>query len=199
MNKHRERRARPIDEVLPVPPQPAAGVREQLDQVARRLRDALGLLDVLPELQHAGQRLPDARRRLGEIERRSFAAADKVLSAVEQAKRERARIAAAARRMARLLDAGPVSTAKQTALSLQLAEVDAAAARTDALLTDIMVAQDFHDLTGQMLERIAALAFELEGSLQRLLPAPPQVASTPRADSARDQHEVDQLLAGYGM
>lgn len=198
MNKHRERRARHIEDLPPEPLQAAPSAREQLDQVARQLRDALDLLDVLPELQHSGQRLPDARRRLGEIERRSFAAADKVLTAVEQAKQERARIAAAARRMARLLDAGPLSAARLAALGLQLAEVDAAAARTDALLTDIMVAQDFHDLTGQMLQRIAALAFELEGSLQRL-PAPAVAAAAPHGDSARNQQEVDQLLAGYGM
>jgi len=195
MNKHRERRARPAH---PAPLQPVGSAREQLGQVARQLRDALDLLDVLPGLQQSGQCLPAARRRLSDIERRSFAAADKVLNAVEQAKQERARIAAAAQRMALTLGAGPLAGADQAALSAQVAEVDAAAARTDALLTDIMVAQDFHDLTGQMLQRIAALAVELEGSLQRLPEAPEAAAPRPQ-ESAKDQREVDELLASYGM
>lgn len=195
MNKHRERRARPAHDARP---QTAGSARDQLGQVARRLRDALDLLDLLPGLQRSGQCLSDARARLGEIERRSFAAADKVLTAVEQAKQERARITAAAQRMARTLGAGRVAAVDQAALSAQVAEVDAAAARTDALLTDIMVAQDFHDLTGQLLQRIAALAVELESSLQRL-PAAPEAAAAPRGDSAASQREVDELLAGYGM
>ena len=198
MNKHRERRAGPANDT---PHKAVGSAREQLGHVARQLRDALDLLDVLPGLQQSGQGLPDARHRLGEIERRSFAAADKVLTAVEQAKQERARIAAAAHRMARLLDAGPVSSAKQTALSLQLAEVAAAAARTDALLTDIMVAQDFHDLTGQMLRRLTALTVELEGSLKRLPPAPEATAAAAvrPQESAKNQREVDELLAGCGL
>ena len=195
MNKHRERRARPAHDA---PPRAVDSVREQLGQVARQLRDALDLLDVLPGLQQSGQCLPDARRRLSDIERRSFAAADKVLTAVEQAKQERARIAAAAQRMALALGAGPLADADQAALSAQVAEVNAAAARTDVLLTDIMVAQDFHDLTGQMLQRIAALAVELESSLHRL-PAASEAAAPQRDDSAKNQREVDELLAGYGF
>jgi chemotaxis protein CheZ len=194
VNKHRERRARPAHEA---PFRTVDSAREQLGQVARQLRDALDLLDVLPGLQQSGQYLPDARARLSDIERRSFAAADKVLTAVEQAKQERARIAAAAQRMALALGAGPLADADQAALSAQVAEVNAAAARTDALLTDIMVAQDFHDLTGQMLQRIAALAVELESSLQRL-PAASEAAPQ-RDDSAKNQREVDELLAGYGF
>ena len=195
MNKHRERRARSAHEA---PLRAVDSAREQLGQVARQLRDALDLLDVLPGLQQSGQGLPDARRRLSDIERRSFAAADKVLTAVEQAKQERAHIAAAAQRMALALDAGPLAGADQAALIAQVAEVNAAAARTDALLTDIRVAQDFHDLTGQMLQRIAALAVELESSLHRL-PAAAEATVPQRHDSAKNQREVDELLAGYGF
>jgi chemotaxis protein CheZ len=100
--------------------------------------------------------------------------------------------------MALALGAGPLTDADQAALSAQVAEVNAAAARTDALLTDIMVAQDFHDLTGQMLQRIAALAVELESSLLRL-PAASEAATPQRDDSAKNQREVDELLAGYGF
>ena len=50
--------------------------------------------------------------------------------------------------------------------------------RIDRHLTDIMMAQDFHDLTGQVVAKVVTLANDLEDSLVKLLvqAAPAEVA-----------------------
>ncbi|MBL8376916.1 MAG: protein phosphatase CheZ [Burkholderiales bacterium] len=77
-----------------------------------------------------------------------------------------------------------------------------------------MLAQDFHDLTGQVIQKIMAIAENIEGQLVRLL-----LASTPpekrvevdptslygpaidryRQDVAADQGQVNDLLACLGF
>jgi chemotaxis protein CheZ len=170
---------------------------QQLEQITRRLQDTLGQLDALPRLQQSVHRLPEARGRLGDIAAKSFEAADKVLTAVDQAKQQRRRIAAAAARLRQ-------AAAERPPLLADLAEIEVAAAGLDAQLTDIMVAQDFHDLSGQMLSKVAALASELEDGLQQLLrgaaPVGPQAGTAPPpGQRARSQREVDELLASHGF
>ena len=87
--------------------------------------------------------------------------------------------------------------------------------RTNTILTDIMMAQDFHDLTGQVIRRVVALATSLEEQLVKLLietsrpeqrPQPdpyklegPVVAPNARDDVVADQKGVDDLLASLGF
>ena len=94
-------------------------------------------------------------------------------------------------------------------------DVEAATARIDGHLTDIMMAQDFHDLTGQVVAKVVALAADLEDSLVKLLlqAAPleqvqrvesmvlngPVVNPEGRSDVVADQGEVDDLLASLGF
>lgn len=197
MNSHTK--APSMNELAPAPAAAAPELFEQLGLLTQRLQDMLGQLDAMPRLQQSAQGLPDARGRLGEIARKTGEAADKVLTAVEQAKQERARIAAAAARMAQSCATGGDALDRQ-ALRRQLAEVELAATRIDAHLTDIMVAQDFHDLTGQMVAKVVTLAMELEDGLLQLLVhrAPGDPAPPPHAGLARNQREVDELLASMG-
>ena len=181
-----------------VPSMPADKTAElfhQLGLITQRLQHALGQIDALPRLQHSVLGLPAARGRLDEVAAKSFRAADKVLTAVEQAKQERERIRAAAARL--LQPAGD-----RQAVRDEVVQIEAAAARIDAHLTDIMVAQDFHDLSGQMLAQVAALAIELEAGLVLLLqgcePLAPAPCGNPAA-LARSQREVDELLASHGV
>jgi chemotaxis protein CheZ len=96
-------------------------------------------------------------------------------------------------------------------------DVEAATARIDQHLTDIMMAQDFHDLTGQVVAKVVSLASELEDSLVKLLvqAAPPEQAQKViehakelngpvvnhegRTDVVANQGEVDDLLASLGF
>jgi chemotaxis protein CheZ len=87
--------------------------------------------------------------------------------------------------------------------------------RTNTILTDIMMAQDFHDLTGQVIRRVVALATSLEEQLVKLLIETsrpeqrpqldpyklegPVVAPNARDDVVADQKGVDDLLASLGF
>jgi chemotaxis protein CheZ len=189
-------------------------VFQQIGVITRQLHDTLTQLGVMPRLQRAADGIPDARSRLNYIAEKTGAAANKVLNLVDQAKQEHSNIAAETRRIAEAIMADPVKAVASGALMNFVGEVDAATARIDKYLTDIMMAQDFHDLTGQVVAKVVALATDLEDSLVKVLvdAAPPEQAqkveaslSGPainpegRADVVSNQSEVDDLLASLGF
>jgi chemotaxis protein CheZ len=200
-------------------PQMAAGaspeVFQQLGQLTRHLHDTLTQLGVMPKLQIAADGLPDARSRLTYIAKKTGDAADKVLTSVDQAKAEHAAIAAETRRIANAIVADPVKAVASGSVMNFVGDVEAATARIDRHLTDIMMAQDFHDLTGQVVAKVVSLAAELEDSLVKLLvqAAPhehaqrveaailsgPVVDPESRSDVVKNQGEVDDLLASLGF
>ena len=191
----------------------------QLGTLTRQLHDTLEQLGVMPKLQSATDGLPDARSRLNYIATKTAAAAEKVLNSVDQAKLEQASIAAQTRELAARLTADPVKALASGAVMNFVGDVEGATARIDAHLTDIMLAQDFHDLTGQVVAKVVALANDLEDSLVKLLvsvvPAEqahkvqqamtsqtisgPVVDHTGRTDTVANQGEVDDLLASLGF
>ena len=189
-------------------------VFQQLGVITRQLHDTLNQLGVLPSLSQAAEGLPDARSRLNYIAEKTAAAANKVLNSVDSAKADHARIAAETRRMAASLVADPVRAVASGDVLNFVSDVEAATASIDAHLTDIMMAQDFHDLTGQVVARVVALASELEDNLVRLLvqaaPADqvqkleqtlqgPVINAEGRSDVVSNQGEVDDLLASLGF
>jgi chemotaxis protein CheZ len=100
-------------------------------------------------------------------------------------------------------------------------DVEQASKKVDAHLTEIMMAQDFHDLTGQVIAKVVALAATIEEQLVLLLiqTAPPEVpgkapatetayvpalagpvvAGQAHTDVVTDQSQVDDLLASLGF
>jgi chemotaxis protein CheZ len=190
-------------------------VFQQLGQITRQLHDTLTQLGVMPRLQSAADNLPDARSRLTYIAKKTGEAANKVLNSVDQAKAEHSRIAEDTRRMAQAIVADPVKAVATGAVMNFVGDVEAATARIDQHLTDIMMAQDFHDLTGQVVAKVVALASDLEDSLVKLLvqAAPPEQAQKVeasllagpvvnpegRTDVVSNQGEVDDLLASLGF
>ena len=181
----------------------------------------------MPSLRRSAEALPDARNRLGYVADKSGSAAERVLEAVELAKTEQGAIAGHARALAAQLTADPVKAVASGAVLNFVGEIDAATARIDRHLTDIMLAQDFHDLTGQVVARVVTLAIELETGLAQLLRqiAPqeaacgsaqdgkheaddatrraalggPVIDPTGRTDVVSSQGEVDDLLASLGF
>jgi chemotaxis protein CheZ len=196
---------------------PAASpeVFQQLGLITRQLHDALTQLGVMPRLHAAAEGLPDARSRLTYIAKKTGEAADKVLNSVDRAKLEHAAIAEATRRMAAAIVADPVRAVASGALMNFVGEVEATTQRIDGHLTDIMLAQDFHDLTGQVVAKVVSLAGDLEDSLVKLLvqAAPPEqvhktepealagpvISAEGRTDVVANQGEVDDLLASLGF
>ncbi len=194
---------------------PVADVFHQLGAITRQLHDTMQQLGVMPQLAASAESLPDARSRLTYIAEKTGAAAEKVLNSVDHAKSDQAGIAARTREMAAALVNDPVKAVASGAVMNFVDAVDAAIARTDGHLTDIMLAQDFHDLTGQVVAKVVKLAAELEDSLVKLLvqAAPgehgakaepsqlqgPVVNPEGRSDVVSDQSEVDDLLASMGF
>ena len=208
-----------MDDLSELAPQMAAGaspeVFHQLGLITRQLHDTLTQLGVMPKLQNAADGLPDARSRLNYIATKTSDAANKVLNSVDQAKMDHAHIAAETRRIAQAIVKDPVKAVASGSVMNFVGDVEAATARIDAHLTDIMMAQDFHDLTGQVVAKVVTLATELEDSLVKLLvqAAPPEQAQKVessvlngpvvnpegRTDVVKDQAEVDDLLASLGF
>jgi chemotaxis protein CheZ len=208
-----------MDDLSTLAPQMAAQASpelfQQLGHITRQLHDTLQQLGVMPKLQIAADGLPDARSRLNYIATKTADAANKVLNSVDQAKTEHGHIAAETRRIAQAIAADPVKAVASGAVFNFVGDVEAATARIDQHLTDIMLAQDFHDLTGQVVAKVVALATELEDSLVKLLvqAAPPDQAQKVesavlngpvvnpegRTDVVKNQSEVDDLLASLGF
>lgn len=190
-------------------------VFHQLGLITRQLHDTLHQLGVMPKLQNAANGLPDARSRLNYIAEKTGNAANKVLNSVDHAKAEHNAIAAETRRIAAAIVADPVKAVATGSVMNFVGDVEAATARIDQHLTDIMMAQDFHDLTGQVVAKVVSLAADLEDSLVKLLvqAAPPEQAqkfeatflngpvvdAKGRTDVVANQGEVDDLLASLGF
>ncbi len=190
-------------------------VFQQIGTLTRMLHDTLTQLGVMPKLQLATDGLPDARSRLSYIAEKTAQAANKVLNSVDQAKADHAAISAATQAIARDIVADPVKAVASGAVYNFVREVEIRTAQMDGHLTDIMLAQDFHDLTGQVVAKVVTLADELEDSLLKLLVqvVPPEhrgkvdtnalhgpvMNPAGRTDVVKNQVEVDDLLASLGF
>lgn len=187
----------------------------QIGTLTRLLHDTLSQVGVMPTLQQAADGLPDARSRLTYIADKTAAAANRVLNSVDQAKAEHERIAEQTRQLAASLTADPVRAVASGAVLNFVEDVEAATGRIDQHLTDIMLAQDFHDLTGQVVQKVVRLANDLEDSLLKLLVQVipeeqlgkveasflngPVVNPEGRQDVVTNQEQVDDLLASLGF
>jgi chemotaxis protein CheZ len=190
-------------------------VFQQLGSITRLLHDTMQQLGVMPKLQVATEGIPDARSRLTYIATKTAAAAEKVLNTVDLAKAEHQAISEASREIGRAVLADPVRAVATGAVLNFVQDVEQRTARIDAHLTDIMMAQDFHDLTGQVVAKVVTLANDLEDSLVKLLvqivppeqreKVDPSVLHGPivnpegRTDVVANQGEVDDLLASLGF
>jgi chemotaxis protein CheZ len=201
-------------------------VYQRIGHLTRTLHDALRELGYDRELMDARNNLPDARDRLAYIARVTGEAAEKVLNAVDRARSVQDELTERARGLRQRWQAvaayatdGKACTPAGKQLIDETCDffsgVGSQTDRTNAILTDIMMAQDFHDLTGQVIRRIVTLARSLEeqllrlliestppGQRQRLDPARlegPVVSASGRDDVVADQQGVDDLLASLGF
>ncbi len=208
------------------PPDASPAVHHKIGQLTRQLHDALHELGYAEKLQGTAGELPDAKSRLSYIARLTGEAAEKVLNRVDQAKTQHDHIAAQTRHMIALLVADPVAAVAKGHIMNFLTDLEKANGEVDQHLTEIMMAQDFHDLTGQVIARVVNLATTIEDQLVELLiqTAPPElqsrvsapvsaaplgvdtvVLSGPVVDASKDgdvvtsQSQVDDLLASLGF
>lgn len=188
-------------------------VFQRLGSLTRNLHDALRQLGYDQHIQQAVDSLPDARARLSYIADLTGRAADKVLSAVDDGMAAEDRIFARAQDIAAKLGTIQQPSLRAEAYAFAL-EVQSHSESARARLTDIMMAQDFHDLTGQVIKKVGDIAQSLEQQLVKLLldMTPPEqrtavresVLEGPVIDKAREdvvhnQEQVDDLLESLGF
>lgn len=190
-------------------------VHQRLGELTRLLHDALHALGHAQGLRSSAESLPDARSRLSYIARLTGEAAEKVLNAVDGARDEQQALGARAGEMAALLKVDPVGTVARGEMLRFIESTGESAERMNSRLTEIMMAQDFHDLTGQVIARVVDLAGNLESQLLQLLVETtpreqrerletawlhgPVVDPANRTDIVSDQQQVDDLLDSLGF
>ena len=175
-----------VDSTPPSGPAPAASydqgnVHNKLGLLTRQLHDALSELGYAEKLRGSADKLPDAQNRLTYIARLTGEAAEKVLGLVDDAKDRQTVIVDETKRMRQAMIADPVAAVAKGHIMNYLEHMEEATEIVDNQLTDIMMAQDFHDLTGQVIAKVVALAGNLEEQLVQLLL---QTAPPGSADSA---------------
>jgi chemotaxis protein CheZ len=195
-------------------------VHHSIGVLTRQLHDALNGLGMTDKVKCLAGEIPDAKSRLSYIVRVTGEAAEKVLNRVDQAKAQQDHIATETRRIGALIVKDPVAAVAKGHVMNFITDVEVSTKQVDQHLTEIMMAQDFHDLTGQVIAKVITLTANIEEQLVQLLiqTAPPETVVKPLApltnqpvlagpainpkgnpDVVSGQSEVDDLLASLGF
>lgn len=196
------------------------GVINEIGKMTRELHETLKELGYDKNLEQAASAIPDARDRLNYIATMTQQAAERVLNATEAAQPLVEKVEKDARVLAadwqKLFDQKmDVEQFKQLATRTHayLVEVPRQTKQTNAHLTEIMMAQDFQDLTGQVIKKIMEVTQHMEQQLVTLLvhhaPAGakidsgllngPVINAAGRTDVVTSQAQVDDLLESLGF
>lgn len=197
-------------------------VFNKVGHLARQLHDTLRQLGYDHALEDVAQQMPDARSRLNYVAQMTESAASRVLNATDVAiplQDDVEKRSSALHDRWEKLYRNELSVDEFKALATEtrsfLGDVPGFARDTRAQLNEIMMAQDFQDLTGQVIKKIVEMSQELEsGLLQVLIEAMPaeKRAATPegllngpvinsegRSDVVTSQEQVDDLLESLGF
>jgi len=197
-------------------------VLNQIGHMTRTLHNTLRELGLNKEIEKAASTIPDARDRLNYVATLTEKAAERVLNATDAAQPIVDRMGGESARLAsqwqmlfdRKLD---VEQFKGLVMQTQafLNDVPNQTRATNAYLMEIMMAQDFQDLTGQVIKKIIEVTKTMEQQLVALLleSAPPEVKAefdtgllngpvinaAGRSDVVTSQDQVDDLLESLGF
>ena len=197
-------------------------VINQIGHMARTLHDTLRELGLNKEIEKAASSIPDARDRLNYVATLTQQAAEKVLNATDAAQPIMEKVEVESHRLAgqwRMLFEKKLDVEQFKNLVMQthafLYEVPRQTKATNGYLMEIMMAQDFQDLTGQVIKKIIEVTKTMEQQLVALLlenaPAAvkedyetgllngPVINATGRTDVVTNQDQVDELLESLGF
>lgn len=194
----------------------------RLGNITREMHEALAVLGG-NQLHSIVDEMPNARDRLAHVGKMTEEAANKVLNLVDLAKPEcddlSKRGIELSQSIAKMAASKDLSVERARALMSQcgkFAERTATFASGQAdVLSDIMMAQDFQDLSGQVIKKVIDIISRTEMQLvQLLVDSAPQVEKAPEAEftgathqlqgpqtanAALAQDDVDDLLASLGF
>ena len=169
--------------------------------------------------------IPDAKERLNYVITRTEEAANKTMDAVESIFPVVDNIQTQIKTVNPLWDKLMKNDLGVEEFKVLCKDIDALLKNTDrdtahmhALMTDVLMAQDFQDLTGQVIRKVIDLVREVEDSLINMLTAfgitsdeiakpkvgenlveGPIVNAEERDDVVADQDDVDDLLSSLGF
>lgn len=202
--------------------EPAKSMFSHIGQITRKLHDTLRELGLDKSLESAAASIPDARDRLSYVATMTEQAAERTLNALDVAKPLQDSITENSKKLSIQWD-------KFYKHELSVEEFKTLVDRTRTHLTttaqqseqvstqmlEIMMAQDFQDLTGQVIKRVLSMAKDMEAHLlDFLLMFNPQgptktddasllngpvVSTEGRTDIVTNQEQVDDLLESLGF
>jgi chemotaxis protein CheZ len=196
---------------------------ERLGGIVRLLHDSLRELGYDRALTEASSQITDAQDRLEYVATLTEQAANKVLNTLDEGMPEQDKLSKQAQEMSGRWDAlfaGKLSLDEFKALagdSRGFAQAVSVATEAEkARLLEIMMAQDFQDITGQLIKKVVSITKTVEHELAQLLrdnappetraklaekeAAPVSLMSGPSVpEAALDQDNVDDLLADLGF
>ena len=201
---------------------PTEAMFNRIGKMTRELHNTLRELGYDQALQEAAEAIPDARQRLTYIAQMTEQAASRVLNATDIAKPIQDKLqgdAASLESRWEKVFANQASVDEFKALSGEtkafLGQVKQSSDATNEQLMEIMMAQDFQDLTGQVIKKVVDLAQSLEQQMLAVLieAAPPErkapkadalmngpvISSEGRDDVVNSQEQVDDLLDSLGF
>ena len=201
---------------------PSDKVINKLGQMTRKFHDTLHELGYGKDLEKVASCIPDTRDRLSYVVTMTQNAAERVLNATEAAQPIVAKIEVDSQQLARgwqMLFDNQLDTEQFKSLATQtqafLIELPKQAKVTNSYLTEIMMAQDFQDLTGQVIKKIVEITQQMEKQLVELLiesiPSTanpdmhsgllngPVINASGRTDVVTNQNQVDDLLESMGF
>jgi chemotaxis protein CheZ len=203
-------------------------VIHRVGQLTRVLHDSLRELGYDRLIAEAAASIPDARDRLSYVAMMTEQAATRALNATEVARPIQEELGDQARKLSDLwtrMHARELTFEQFKGLlddtRSYLGGVPAKTEATNAQLTEIMMAQDFQDLTGQVIKKITDIVHRLESEMVQLLldAIPPEKRHEPVAakkpeptsllngpvitpqgnDVVTSQNQVDDLLESLGF
>lgn len=193
----------------------------RIGQLTRQMRESILELGLDKSIAKATEAIPDARDRLGYIAQMTERAAERALNAIDVAQPIQDGLASQAKDLTQRWDAWfahpiELDAARQLVLDNRayLTGVPQQVSATNAQLMEIMMAQDFQDLTGQVIKKMLQLIKDMDMQLLQLLidnahpekrpdinhgllHGPQIVSGLP--DAVDDQSQVDDLLASLGF
>jgi len=194
----------------------------RIGQLTRQLREGMRELGLDKQVEKAAQAIPGARDRLNYVAETTERAAHRALNAIDIAQPLQEGLSTDAKGLTQRWDEwfkNPIELdhARQLVTDTRdyLGDVPQKASAINAQLMEILMAQDFQDLTGQFIKKMMEVVNEVETQLLQVLidnsPAEkrqeiasnsllngPQIkAGNPEA--VTDQSQVDDLLASLGF
>ena len=195
----------------------------RVGHMTRALHESLRGLGLDKLIERAAHDIPDARDRLDYVARMSEQAAQRVLNATDAAGPIQEKLDEDAKSLSenwRCAAEATFSEDQYRFLAGQtqqyLTQVQSSTSATKGHLMDIMMAQDFQDLTGQVIKKVTTIAQSLEQQLVQLLidfaPAEvrrevaesgllngPQINPDGNTEVVANQSQVDDLLDSLGF